>query len=526
MSLHNFLQERELTYNEEDQTYFSQFEDFESHLFFLQSSIGYLWLIDIIAVDKRRDDGHFELIYQLFCCENFKKINLKINISQNQTVKSISHIWLNAQVFEQEVYECFGIEFSKNYEKLYFQENDNRFPLRRDCSSFPESKLVSKASDIQIKLRDSLKHNLTILNTNIKSNKVSHCSVEPGMYHLGLEKMLEKKSFKDLFPTVESSFSCSSLTWSFLLARGIESHLGIDIPNRAKALRMIFLELNRVVDHLKFINSLCIELQSQLLYKKSLIWLKRLQSLAVSYCGNEFLFNIMTPGGVMLDPDQVWQSKINDEVTLLEKQVFEEYISIKNDDFWKMNLSLDLGDKSLATNWGVTGPLARALGINLDYRKLDPFYFYQDVNFDVPIGTRGKTFDLFIVKFEEIFQSFKIIIQVLDNLPTGSIIASEVENYVLQQQDSLKDLNEDKYRASILNFNKYKDIKLQEHFEGSNGIQGISLFQKGETIERVKITSPSNILKNYFERISLGQEVSSMSTLWSSLDINMVEVER
>jgi NADH:ubiquinone oxidoreductase subunit D/NADH:ubiquinone oxidoreductase subunit C len=510
-----------------DDTYLCSLDSFEAILFNIQSTLGYIWLLDIIAVDEREYSGKFGIIYHFVCVEKYEKFSLKLELPEHIKLKSIAHMWMNAQIYEQEAYEKFGIEFSRSYTKKFFKDDENIFPLRKNCTTRPSIKLDDSNYDLQLTLKNPFLNKSIFFNTNLTENKISNCRIEPGFFHLGLEKAIENMDFKNTFLTLEDSFSSSGVMWSFLLADNIEKSKNINIPERAKALRMVFLEISRVAEHFRFINLLSADLQVQSVYENSLLWLTRVQALMISFSGNENIHNTITPGGVLKDTSQVWISRVGDEIFALEKSLLSEYSLIKNSPNWKMSLNLAIGSKELATSWCSSGPIARALGINLDFRKLNPFYFYKDVNFDVPVGTNGTAFDLLIVKIEEIFQSFKIIVQVLDNLPTGAVIAESVDHFSqFKTNFNLSEVNEEIYRKSINNFNQFTDINSSSFFEGHNGIVGLSVLQRNEKILRIKMTSPATINKALFEKVIVGKEVSSLTNLWCALDINMTEVER
>ncbi len=176
----------------------------------------------------------------------------------------------------------------------------------------------------------------------------------------------------------------------------------------------------------------------------------------ISYSGNEFGLNLIRPGGTTLDLSQAWSSRMIDELSMLEKHLvalIKDYLLTLK--FNENALSFSLVEKEDVIKWGLTGPVARSVGVNLDLRKRDPFYFYQDVEFDIPMGVQGTLYDLFLVKIEEILQSSRIIVQVLDNLPTGNFISPELPTDFLHNLDQVDEQN---YKKSVENYLKSRDI--------------------------------------------------------------------
>jgi NADH-quinone oxidoreductase subunit C/D len=500
---------------------------FESLLFNIQSTLGYIWLLDIVVIDEREDTGAFGIVYHFVCVEKYERFSLKVDLPEHIKLKSIAHMWLNATIYEQEAFEKYGVVFSRSYNKIYFEENEMIFPLRKNCNLRPTTKNEVIPHDLKLTLKNPFRNKNIFFNTCLKENKISSCRVEPGFFHTGIEKLMENIDLKSAFPTLEHSFNSSGVMWSFLLADCIEKSNKIIIPERAMALRMVFLEISRIVEHFRFINLLAAELQTQSVYENSLLWVTRIQALMISFSGNENIHNTITPGGILKDTSQVWLSRVGDEISALEKNLLVEYVLIKNSANWKTSLNVEIGSKESANSWCSSGPLARALGLNLDFRKLNPFYYYKDVDFEVPVGTSGTAFDLLIVKIEEVFQSFQIIIQVLDNLPTGAIISEEVTSFSrIRSSLASNEIDETIYRNSVGNYNQFTNVNTSSFYEGHNGVIGLSLFQKESEIIRMKMTSPATINKALFEKVVIGKEVSSLTNLWCALDINMAEVER
>jgi NADH:ubiquinone oxidoreductase subunit D len=288
---------------------------------------------------------------------------------------------------------------------------------------------------------------------------------------------------------------------------------------------MVLLELNRVLNHVQFLSEISYEFCMESLYRYSLIWLKRIQSLILSYTGNEFGINTIRFGGVTKDVSQDWLSRTINEVVWLEGSILSAYKNIIKNAYTKSSFDFQLISKKVAGAWSVTGPLVRAVGINLDYRKLSPFYYYNDVEFDIPIGVKGTGYDLLVVRVEEIFQSIKIIVQVLDNLPTGQIMNESINEH-LYFKDGSMELDEDKYRESVKNYLDIKNVSGTQLLEGSNGLMSLTVNQSVNTVNRLKVGTSSFYLKTLFERVIKGSEVNIVKPFWSVLDINLKEAER
>ena len=513
--------------NDEFERFECSVREFENICFNIQSHFAYTWLVDIVAQDNVKNLNRFELSYCFINVENYKWYSISIQLDDSTKVKSIAHMWRNASPYEQEIHELFGISFSREYGANFRIEGDF-YPMRKDFNQgkgLKFNEFDDSEFNFKITPENSLRRNQEELNLKLENNIIQKCIVKPGQYHIGLEKILEGTSLSESFHLLESYYPLKSVYWGHLLSTCIEQKQGLEITNRAKAIRMVMLELNRVLNHLQFLSEVFYEFQMETMYTNSLLWIKRIQSLIMSYTGNEFGLGVIRFGGVTKDVSQVWLSRTINEIVWMENSLLHSYKNIIQNSYVKSTFDFKLISKRIAASWSITGPIVRAVGINLDFRKLKPFYFYEDVSFEVPIGVKGTAYDLLLVKFEEIFQSFKIMVQVLDNLPTGQIMHESV-NLHMYYKDGSKVLDEDKYKESVKGYLNIGDFKNTSFIEGSNGIMSLYGDFSENKANRLKLNTSSFALKTLYERVLKGNELNKAKPFWSMLDISLKEVER
>ncbi len=499
-------------------------DDFEYICFQFQLHFNYIWLVDITTTVV--ENNQLEVKYIFLNFDDTFTFSVSFTVPESYKIKSIAHMWRNAMSFEQEIKQLFGIQFDKDYAKLYDIESSTPVMLKNNDLEVRLSRqsCLKDQYQYQFKPESALAHNQYEINVNTKKNLVRNCHVKTGSFHIGFEKMLEGCKLPQTYTTIESYFSSKALTWSFMLSHGIEKQKGITIPHRGQAVRMVLLELNRIHNHIQFILNLSFEMSLESLHTNSILWMKRIQSVLMSYTGNEYGANTIRIGGVRQDVSQVWLSRTLSEITVLEKSILMAYKNLLHKDQIKNGFDFPLVSKDMVGIWCVTGPLARSVGVNFDLRTFDPFYFYADIDFEIPIGVNGTAYDLLVIRVEEIFQSFKIIIQVLDNLPTGELICDE---YNPKYRDHKPDqTNEDEYKKIVADFLSIGDINTFQMYEGSNGIQNLSFNFCDDRINRMKFSSQSFALKNLFEVMVRGRELDTVKSQWSILDINLKEVER
>lgn len=501
--------------------YLCDAKKFESICFNLKSQLGYIWLKDMIVLNTNKG---FEVRYLFYFLENNFKFTFTFEINRNEKVKSIAHIWLNALYMEQEIHEMFGIDFSRNYRNHFFASDNKYFPMLSKPSGKLRHNKVNFNKFTPISL-DIAGKEINRLKIDWSGNIVKRSTLCSGLFHCGLEKIVEGQNPVELINTLENYFLHRGPLWSMAFVRTVEIQNYIKIPDRAMALRMINQEFIRILDHLYFLRDIHLELRHPDGHRKFISYIKIVNSLMVSFSGNENMTGGCRIGGMLLDVDQIWMSRAMDELNELSKVLSYDYKTELASGLTQKTLAFILLDKTLAYNKCLSGPVARSVGLNLDLRKTDPEYFYQDVDFDVPIGPNGSAFDLYCVRFEEIFQSIKIVIQVLDNLPTGDI-SNQGQNDLRVLKSSHQKIDEKNYIDSFKEFMSAPNTDSSYFFEGPNGHLGLTGKLNDSKIERLKLFSNDFLLKNVFTHISSGKTLDELSLSWKMLGIDMKAVER
>ncbi len=495
-----------------------------NNFFQVCSDITHYFPFTLLTSIVFRENDESMLTYVLYESEDYEFISISFLFDREAEVPSVSHLWKNAVVFEEEIFDLYGITFNKKYNRQYFGEGSS-FPM----SKYGEAKLLPNKvlSNFDYEIcphRNVLKNQEQIL-LDVNQHRVEQCLVRPGLFHLGIEKALEKIGLKEAFTLLDSYFPTSSIQYSQLLSAGIEDFMGIDIPDRAKGIRMILLELNRINNHIQFLLSLAEEIEVQSFYSQMLIYQRKFQAILLSYCGNEFGVGIVRPGGVNKDFSQVWLSKVLEEIRWIEVSLLGLYKNLILKANIRYMLDYKVISKGDAREWGVTGPLARGSGLNLDFRKTRPFYFYEEVEFDVPIGTKGTAFDILLVRIEEIFQSLKIIVQIFDNLRVGKFCSDDIASYrQLKANDT--EIVESVYRDTVINTYNFDDLQIQKGLEGPKGLYFMFLDRVKSQNQRFQLINPAGIKKKIFENSVVDKEISEVYPIWMAMNISMKEAER
>ena len=495
--------------------FYSSQESLENDLFKIKSYFSYIWLLNISYI-KEYDEKKV-LRYLFLDVESGYDFLIQVDVTVGIKAKSITHLWRNSGTIEHRIHSIHNIEFTRSYNNLYTTRSN---AISESSISLNGVRRISS----KVRSENLFNQNFQYIDILAENDIVKKCHIGSGNYHIGLESILEASNNSKVFQIIESYYPLKAIFWSHIISANYEDNLGIQLSDRSQAIRMVMLELSRVMNHVHYFYNLSKYYKFSALFENCTLWIKTIQSLFLSYTGNEFGVGVIRPGGLIKDISQVWLTRTASEIVKLENSILSVYKTIILKKSTKSEFSYSLVSKKMASSWSLSGPIVRAVGINLDCRKLRPCYFYEHIDFEVPVGTQGKAYDLIIVKMEEIFQSLKIIVQVLDNLPTGPIMSEKINEFiVLKSSDST--LNEDDYRKSIKDYLELKDMDQCKYFESSNGIFGISQFRKN-LFSNFNVMTNELALKSLFEKSVVNNPVEFIPPLWEIMGLDLKEVER
>ena len=241
-----------------------------------------------------------------------------------------------------------------------------------------------------------------------------------GYLHTGMEKTGENLTFLQGPTNVTRMDYASPLFSELVFSLATEQLLGIEVPTRATWIRMLMCELNRVSSHLLFqaTNGMDLGAVSMMIYG----WREREEVLRFfeKVTGLRMNHNYIRPGGVAADLPDGWQDDIRHLLEIIPPRLDEYEILLNNQPIFRARLQgVGVLEPAEALALSVTGPILRATGYDWDLRRDEPYLAYDQVDFDVVVGTCGDSFDRYAVRLEEIRQSLHIVEQILDLMPDG-----------------------------------------------------------------------------------------------------------
>lgn len=265
-------------------------------------------------------------------------------------------------------------------------------------------------------------HGVLRLILELEGEIVKKADPHIGLLHRGTEKLMENKNYLQGLPYLDRLDYVSMMAQEHAYSLAIEKLLKIQVPLRAQYIRVLFLEITRILNHLLAVTCHALDVGAM----TPLLWgfeeREKLMEFYERVSGARMHASYIRPGGIHQDLplnllEDIYQFIINFNTRLDE---FEELLS--NNRIWKQRLiNIGIVTKTEALDWGFSGVMLRGSGIPWDLRKAQPYEVYDNIPFDICIGSNGDCFDRYLIRIQEMRQSLKIIHFCISNMPDGLI---------------------------------------------------------------------------------------------------------
>ncbi len=265
-------------------------------------------------------------------------------------------------------------------------------------------------------------HGVIRLITELEGEKVVRVEAEIGYLHRAFEKSCENSTWTQAIPYTDRLNYVSPLINNFGYCAAVEKLLGIEITERCKYIRVILGEISRITDHLTCIAASAMELGAMTAFLYLMKAREYLYEIIEEVTGARLTISYGRIGGVKGDLPDGLDSRLEAALAKTEKEIAEvDKLLTRNRIFVDRTRDVGILTKENAIAYSITGPLARASGINFDVRKAFPYFAYDRMDFEVPLGERGDNYDRYLVRMEEMRQSIRIIRQAMKEIPDGPV---------------------------------------------------------------------------------------------------------
>lgn len=518
---------------------------------FLKSNKHFDFLMNISGADYPGKEKRFEVVYELFQSSTAQRLRVKTQVGEGGSVPTLTKIWRGADWFEREVYEMYGVKFEGhlNLRRLLTHHEFVGHPLRKDypadrqqpCTTAlpihfdndPNNPEENDDNDGLVPLNIGPSHPAThgTLRVMAKLNgeKVHRANVELGYLHRCFEKMAETHPYNQVIPYTDRLNYCSAPMNNVGYCKAVEKLLDVEIPPKAQAMRVILCELSRFIDHVVCIGANSVDLGALTGFFHLFTLREKVYTLFEKLCGARLTVALTRVGGMAQDAPEGWFDDVLQTCKELRKGVSDIERLLSGNKIW-IQRSSGVGAISAedAIEWGYTGPCLRAAGVPLDLRKSEPYYFYDQLDFDIPVGTTGDVFERYLVRIEEMKQSLKIVEQVCKNIPEGDYTVRD-KNIVLPEKKDVYGNIEGLMNHFMLVINGLRPPAgdLYDATEAANGELGFYLVSDGSGVPyRLKVRPPCFAIYQSFSESVTGGLVADVIAILGSMNLIAGELDR
>ena len=265
-------------------------------------------------------------------------------------------------------------------------------------------------------------HGVLRLLLELDGEVVINCIPDIGFLHTGIEKNMEAKTYIKAEVMTDRLDYLNNVGNNLVYCLAIEKLTELDVPPRAQAIRVILTELQRLSSHLVWLGTHCLDLGAMSLFLYAFREREYIMDILEMVSGQRMMTTYIRPGGLWRDVPVAFEETVRDFIKMLPGRIkqYEDLLS-KNRLFLERTKKIGVLSREDALSWGVTGPMARASGVNHDLRKSMPYSGYEQYDFNIPTHTDGDTYARYLVRMEEMRQSLRIVEQGLDKLPLGPV---------------------------------------------------------------------------------------------------------
>jgi NADH-quinone oxidoreductase subunit D len=364
----------------------------------------------------------------------------------------------------------------------------------------------------------------------LSGETIERCDVQVGYLHRGFEKMCERGTWTQCFPYVDRLNYVSPMLNNVAFALACEKMLGVTVPERCQYYRMILGELARMSDHLTCDGAMAMELGAftpflWMIKGREMIW-----DLMEEETGARLTHSFGRVGGMAAPPTSGFKANVRavrDQILSIVDEV--ERLLLGNRIFLDRleNIGIMSAEDAISLAW--SGPALRASGVPYDVRKAHPYMKYGEMEFDVPVGRKGDSFDRFMVRIEEMKQSSRIIDQCLERMPDTGPVNIDDPRIVLPPKEDVYTTIEGtiQHFKIVMEGLKLPAGEVYCYTEGGNGELGFYMVSDGSgTPYRVRIRPPCFLVTAGLEKIITGAMMADVVPSFGSLNMIGGECDR
>ncbi len=534
-----------------------------------EADAPYKMLYDMSAIDERvrsnrpeQPDSDFTVVYHLLSFDRNSDVRIKVSLKGDKpSVKSITGIWQSADWYECEVWDMFGIniEGHPHLRRILMPATWKGHPLRKEHPARrTELSKFSLSEDKEIKEEQAMEfhpeewglprrkngtdymflnlgphhtgtHGVLRIILELDGEEVVNAIMDIGYHHRAQEKMAERQTWHTYIPYTDRIDYLAGVLNEFPYILAVEKLAGIEVPDRAKVIRVMLAELYRIANHLIWYGTFAGDLGQLSPLFFTFNDRERFYTIVEAVCGFRMHPGWFRIGGVAADLPNGWERLVRDFLDYMPARLREyDRLIMQNRIVKARTRGVGALTRDEAIEWGVTGPNLRACGFEWDVRKKRPYSGYDKFEFDIPTATHGDSYDRALVRVEEMRQSLRIVEQCLNNMPPGPSKSDHPLATPPRKDKTMFDI--ETLIDHFLNVSWGPVIPPGEAAFGTEAAKGFNtyyLISDGNTQSyRTRIRTPSFPHLQVVPKMCRGRNISDLIAILGSIDFIMGDVDR
>ncbi len=358
---------------------------------------------------------------------------------------------------------------------------------------------------------------------------IEKAAVDCGYLHRGFEKIVETKQYTQVIPYTDRLNYCSGLINNIGFCKTVERMLGIEVTARTQAIRVLIMEMQRIMDHMICVGTNIVDIGALTNFWYFYNARDRLNDALEALTGARLTYSYCRVGGLAWDLPEDFYTKTKEALREVPKAIKDvQGLVQKNRIFQDRTRGVGMISAEDAISFGWAGPCLRSTGCDHDLRVVDPYYGYDQLEFDVPVGANGDVYDRIFCRIAEMHESLRIIHQVLDNIPEGPINVDEKKVMLPKKHDV--------HTSMEALINHFKLViegiqpppgRIYDAIEAPNGELGFYIISDGSGHPyRIKVRPPCFYLMNTMKFLIEGGMVADIVAILGGLNIIAGELDR
>ena len=372
-------------------------------------------------------------------------------------------------------------------------------------------------------------HGTIKFNLKLEGEKVLDCDVEVGYLHRGFDKSCEQVTWTQVIPYTDRLNYASPLINNVGYALAVEKLIGAETPPRCQYIRVIISELARIYDHLTCCGMASSELGAITAGFYMIEARELITRVIEGLTGARLTVTYVRIGGVKHDLPAGFAASVAQTFETIRRLISDcDRLLSRNRIFLDRMSNVGVMSQETALNYSLTGPLLRATGVSYDVRKAFPYLVYNDLDFEVPVGTKGDNYDRFVCRIREIEQSMKIVEQALAKMPVGPVWIDD-PRFVLPEKEKVYGSIEGlmHHFKIIMEGIKVPPGETYLAVEGGNGELGFYIVSDGGGRPyRVRVRPPCFIAMGAFHEMIRGYMVADIVPTFGMVNMIGGECDR